>query len=117
VQGACAPQGQGRGLTARALGLVAQAEYVQHGLRTIAFCHTRKLCELVIAYTRETLRSTAPGLEGAIAVYRAGYSPKVRLGWHGWRPPEAPAPLASCSYSRGRCCVAAVERGAAGRSG
>ncbi|KAK9819572.1 hypothetical protein WJX81_002582 [Elliptochloris bilobata] len=54
------------------------AECVQHGLRTIAFCHTRKLCELVIAYTRETLRSTAPTLAPAIAVYRAGYSPKER---------------------------------------
>ena len=54
------------------------AECVQHGLRAIAFCHTRKLCELVIAYTRETLRSTAPRLAPAIAVYRAGYSPKAR---------------------------------------
>ena len=54
------------------------AECVQHGLRAIAFCHTRKLCELVIAYTRETLRSTAPKLAPAIAVYRAGYSPKAR---------------------------------------
>ena len=50
---------------------------MQHGLRAIAFCHTRKLCELVIAYTRETLRSTAPKLASGIAVYRAGYSPKV----------------------------------------
>ena len=35
---------------------------MQHGLRTLAFCKTRKLCELVTAYTRETLRSTAPHL-------------------------------------------------------
>lgn len=27
------------------------AEMVQHGLRCIAFCKTRKLCELVLAYT------------------------------------------------------------------
>ena len=49
------------------------AECVQHGLRTIAFCKTRKLCELVTAYVRETLRATAPHLAGRISVYRAGY--------------------------------------------
>jgi len=27
------------------------AEMVQHGLRSIAFCKTRKLCELVLSYT------------------------------------------------------------------
>lgn len=27
------------------------SEMVQHGLRCIAFCKTRKLCELVLAYT------------------------------------------------------------------
>ena len=62
--------------------LGAQAECVQHGLRTIAFCHTRKLCELVIAYTRETLRANAPKMASSIAVYRGGYSPKVRMA-HG----------------------------------
>lgn len=59
--------------------LGAQAECVQHGLRVIAFCHTRKLCELVIAYTRETLRANAPKMASSIAVYRGGYSPKVRM--------------------------------------
>lgn len=29
------------------------AECIQHGLRTIAFCKTRKTCELVASYTRE----------------------------------------------------------------
>lgn len=57
--------------------LCMQAECVQHGLRTIAFCNTRKLCELVTAYTRETLKSTAPHLASSISVYRAGYSPQV----------------------------------------
>lgn len=51
---------------------------MQHGLRTLAFCKTRKLCELVTAYTRETLRDTAPHLTDTISVYRAGYSPQVR---------------------------------------
>ncbi|GIL86775.1 hypothetical protein Vretifemale_15010 [Volvox reticuliferus] len=54
------------------------AECVQHGLRTIAFCKSRKLCELVTAYTRETLLACAPGYEGRVKVYRAGYSPAER---------------------------------------
>lgn len=54
-----------------------QAECIQHGLRTIAFCKTRKLCELVTAYTRETLKTTAPHLSQSISVYRAGYSPQA----------------------------------------
>lgn len=54
-----------------------QAECIQHGLRTLAFCKTRKLCELVTAYTRETLKNTAPHLAKSISVYRAGYSPQV----------------------------------------
>lgn len=56
---------------------VLQVECVQHGLRTIAFCKTRKLCELVITYTREMLRQSAPHLSHAISVYRAGYNPTV----------------------------------------
>lgn len=36
------------------------AECVQHNLRTIAFCKSRKLCELILAYTREILRVSAP---------------------------------------------------------
>lgn len=73
-------------LTSSCAGMVVQgrecamqAECVQHGLRTIAFCNTRKLCELVTAYTRETLESTAPDLASTISVYRAGYSPQVPL--------------------------------------
>ena len=59
--------------------IAVQAECIQHGLRTIAFCHTRKLTELVTAYTRETLKATAPHLASSISVYRAGYSPEVSL--------------------------------------
>lgn len=44
------------------------AECVQHGLRTIAFCKTRKLSELVTAYTREILKSTAPELVNKVKV-------------------------------------------------
>lgn len=54
------------------------AEAVRHGLRAIAFCHTRKLCELVASYTRETLRATTPHLVNAVSVYRSGYSASDR---------------------------------------
>ncbi|CAH9142638.1 unnamed protein product [Cuscuta epithymum] len=49
------------------------AEMVQHGLRCIAFCKTRKLCELVLSYTREILQESAPHLVDVICAYRAGY--------------------------------------------
>lgn len=50
------------------------AEMVQHGLRCIAFCKTRRLCELVLARTREILEETAPmDLADSVAVYRGGY--------------------------------------------
>lgn len=54
------------------------AEMVQHGLRSIAFCKTRKLCELVLSYTREILQDTAPHLVDSICAYRAGYVPEDR---------------------------------------
>jgi len=42
--------------------------------KIVHLCRTRrKLCELVTAYVREILKSTAPELAGTIAVYRAGY--------------------------------------------
>ncbi|KAL5818090.1 hypothetical protein ACOSQ3_026468 [Xanthoceras sorbifolium] len=49
------------------------AEMVQHGLRCITFCRSRKLCELVLSYTREILEETAPHLVNSICAYRAGY--------------------------------------------
>ena len=49
------------------------AECVQHNLRCLAFCKTRKLCELVLVYTREILRSSAPHLADKVASYRGGY--------------------------------------------
>ncbi|KAJ4755387.1 ATP-dependent helicase HRQ1 [Rhynchospora pubera] len=49
------------------------AEMVQHGLKCIAFCKTRKLCELVLSYTRDVLKEASKHLVDAIAVYRAGY--------------------------------------------
>ncbi|KAJ6883149.1 hypothetical protein NC651_029424 [Populus alba x Populus x berolinensis] len=49
------------------------AEMVQHGLRCIAFCRSRKLTEIVLSYTCEILQKTAPHLVGSICAYRAGY--------------------------------------------
>ncbi|XVF54478.1 hypothetical protein PTKIN_Ptkin05aG0183500 [Pterospermum kingtungense] len=49
------------------------AEMVQHGLRCIAFCKSRKLCELVLCNTRDILEETAPHLVNSICAYRAGY--------------------------------------------
>lgn len=54
------------------------AECVQHNLRCLAFCKTRKLCELVLVYTREILRSTAPHLADKVASYRGGYEARER---------------------------------------
>ncbi|KAK3277818.1 hypothetical protein CYMTET_14203 [Cymbomonas tetramitiformis] len=54
------------------------AECVQHNLRCIAFCKTRKLSELVLVYAREMLRERAPELEGSIMAYRAGYAASER---------------------------------------
>eukprot|EP00889_Picochlorum_renovo_P006033 jgi/Picre1/33063/NNA_008389.t1 len=55
------------------------SECVKHGLRTIAFCKTRKLSELVATYTREIVAASAPSdLLSTISVYRAGYSPAER---------------------------------------
>nr|XP_016448123.1 PREDICTED: uncharacterized protein LOC107773190 [Nicotiana tabacum] len=52
---------------------------MQHGLRCIAFCKTRKLCELVLCYTREILQGTAPHLVDTICAYRAGYVAEVSI--------------------------------------
>ncbi|XP_015572042.2 uncharacterized ATP-dependent helicase YprA isoform X1 [Ricinus communis] len=54
------------------------AEMIQHGLRCIAFCKSRKLTELVLSYTREILQKTAPHLVNLICAYRGGYAPEER---------------------------------------
>jgi len=50
------------------------AECVQHNVRTLAFCKSRKLCELVTCYIRDILRESKPELADMVAVYRSGYS-------------------------------------------
>ncbi|KAJ3673082.1 hypothetical protein LUZ60_006456 [Juncus effusus] len=49
------------------------ADLVQHGLKCIAFCKSRNLCELVLSHTREILQAVSEDLVDSIAVYRAGY--------------------------------------------
>ncbi|CAH1422386.1 unnamed protein product [Lactuca virosa] len=51
-----------------------RTKIIQHGLRCIAFCKTRKLSELVLSYTRESLQKTAPDLVNSVFAYRAGYT-------------------------------------------
>ncbi|KAJ7978775.1 ATP-dependent helicase [Quillaja saponaria] len=54
------------------------AEMVQHGLRCLTFCKSRKLCELILCYTREILHETAPHLVDSICAYRGGYVAEER---------------------------------------
>ena len=59
------------------------AEAVQHGLRTLAFCKTRKMVELVLQYTREILSEVDSRLGDSLAAYRAGYTAVERRGIEG----------------------------------
>ena len=54
-------------------------ELVRHGLRTIAFCKTRKCCELVLRYSRDILEASGRAeLAEAVRSYRGGYTPEER---------------------------------------
>ena len=53
------------------------AELVRHGMRTIAFCTTRKLSELVLTYAQDALRASGHhNLCDMIMSYRGGYTPE-----------------------------------------
>jgi hypothetical protein len=55
------------------------AELVRHDIRTIAFCTTRKLSELVLQYAMESLSNSGHArLCGSIKSYRGGYTPEQR---------------------------------------
>eukprot|EP00802_Teleaulax_amphioxeia_P006520 Tamp_06524.p1 GENE.Tamp_06524~~Tamp_06524.p1 ORF type:complete len:853 (+),score=200.48 Tamp_06524:163-2559(+) len=55
------------------------AELVRHGMRTIAFCTTRKLSELVLQYAQDALRASGHhSLCDLIMSYRGGYTPEQR---------------------------------------
>ena len=59
------------------------AECVQHNLKSIAFCKTRKLSELVLQYARSVLDGLDSPHGKAIAAYRAGYSAQHRRAIEG----------------------------------
>ncbi len=48
------------------------------GVRTIAFTRARVVAELLLRYTRDTLKRSAPELIDKVAAYRAGYMPAER---------------------------------------
>ncbi|MCL5257028.1 MAG: DEAD/DEAH box helicase [Chloroflexi bacterium] len=49
------------------------SELVEHGTRTIVFAKSRKVAELILMYTRDALKKTAPELIPLVKSYRAGY--------------------------------------------
>ena len=58
------------------------SECIKHGLKTIAFARSKKLCEILAGYTREILKgqSSCANLSGDqhVEVYRGGYSAMER---------------------------------------
>jgi hypothetical protein len=51
---------------------------VKKGLRTLAFCKYRKLCEMVLRYALQDLHTSAPALVRSVASYRGGYEKEER---------------------------------------
>eukprot|EP00897_Mesotaenium_endlicherianum_P010153 jgi/Mesen1/9166/ME000591S08489 len=91
------------------------AEMVRHRLRCLAFCSSRKLCELVLNYTREILKETAPELVGTVMAYRAGYSAKASKHAHHPLASSRPSPsshaLAQDRREIERCLFSGELRG------
>ncbi|KAL3923730.1 MAG: hypothetical protein SGPRY_004131 [Prymnesium sp.] len=48
------------------------SELVSAGFKTICFCSVRKICELVLSYSRQHLSSTSPSLSQLVTSYRGG---------------------------------------------
>jgi len=53
-------------------------ELVSQGIRSLTFARTRRLTELIYAYSRQRLAEVSPALAGKIKAYRAGYLPQER---------------------------------------
>ncbi|MCG2770279.1 MAG: DEAD/DEAH box helicase [Anaerolineae bacterium] len=53
-------------------------ELVRHKLRNITFTRSRRVTELILRYSRESLEKDAPDLAARIAAYRGGYRPEER---------------------------------------
>jgi DEAD/DEAH box helicase domain-containing protein len=51
---------------------------VQNGIRCLTFARTRRVAELILRYTQESLQENSPELAQRIAAYRAGYMPEER---------------------------------------
>eukprot|EP00602_Paraphysomonas_sp_CaronLab_P011722 CAMPEP_0185040162 /NCGR_PEP_ID=MMETSP1103-20130426/37910_1 /TAXON_ID=36769 /ORGANISM="Paraphysomonas bandaiensis, Strain Caron Lab Isolate" /LENGTH=977 /DNA_ID=CAMNT_0027579351 /DNA_START=919 /DNA_END=3852 /DNA_ORIENTATION=+ len=51
---------------------------VKRSHRTLAFCKSRKLVEIILRYSMEEINQTAPELRGRIAAYRGGYTKEER---------------------------------------
>jgi len=51
---------------------------VKHGVRVLCFAHTRKVTELVLRYSMQDMRATAPELTSKIKAYRGGYTKAAR---------------------------------------
>ena len=54
------------------------AELVSHRIRTLTFARTRRLTELIYAYSSRRLAEVSPALVKQIKSYRAGYLPQER---------------------------------------
>ena len=52
--------------------------FLNRGLRTIVFCKSRRLCEILLCFTRQQLAKHRSGLGDAICVYRGGYTAAQR---------------------------------------
>ena len=50
----------------------------QNGVRNLTFTRTRRMAELILSYTRETLAKSHPDLLARVAAYRGGYMPEER---------------------------------------
>jgi len=53
-------------------------ELVSHNTRSLTFARTRRLTELIYAYSKERLAKSEPALARRIKAYRAGYLPQER---------------------------------------
>ena len=53
-------------------------ELVSHKIRTLTFARTRRLTELIYAYSSRRLAEVSPALAQQIKAYRAGYLPQER---------------------------------------
>ena len=54
------------------------SELLKHQVRTIAFCRTRKVAELLYMYVRDRLMEEGADLASRVRPYRAGYLPETR---------------------------------------